>query len=156
MAVERLPDGRCVVCVYDFERDWWVAHIDGSDRTAEGHWIHAVLGDLLDIPRGVVSPDWLIDAANRLPERDTPLGKRVMCRCCGYLTLPRYGRYDICPVCNWEDDPTTIFEPGERAGPGPNYVSLTEGRRNFTTERVSNPRLKGRVTVREPLPEERP
>jgi hypothetical protein len=48
------------------------------DRTAEGHWIHAVLGDLLDIPRGVVSPDWLIDAANRLPERDTPLdGARV-------------------------------------------------------------------------------
>jgi hypothetical protein len=79
-----------------------------------------------------------------------------MCRCCGFLTLPRYGHYDICPVCDWEDDPTTIFEPGERGGPGPNHVSLSEGRRNFATEHISNPRLKGRVTVREPLPEERP
>jgi hypothetical protein len=156
MAVERLRDGRRVGGIYDFERDWWVARIESSDRPAEGHWIHAVLRDLLDVPRGVVSPDWLIDAADRLPERETPLGKRVMCRCCGYLTLPRYGHYDICPVCDWEDDPTTIFEPGERGGPGPNHVSLSEGRRNFATEHISNPRLKGRVTVREPLPEERP
>jgi hypothetical protein len=156
MAVERLPDGRRVVGFYDFERDWWVARIDGSDRTAEGHWIHAVLGDLLDVPRGVVSPDWLIATANRLAQRETSLGTRMMCRCCGYLTLQRYGYYDICPVCRWEDDPTTIFEPGERGGPGPNYVSLTEGRRNFATEGISNPDLKERVTVREPLPEERP
>jgi hypothetical protein len=79
-----------------------------------------------------------------------------MCRCCGHLTLPRYGYYDNCPVCRWEDDPTTIFEPGERAGPGRELREPTEGRRNFVTERISKPRLKDRVTVREPLPEERP
>jgi len=26
------------------------------------------------------------------------------CPCCGYLTLPERGAYDICPVCFWEDD----------------------------------------------------
>ncbi|EEW2168121.1 hypothetical protein PPV52_004650 [Escherichia coli O103] len=26
------------------------------------------------------------------------------CPCCGYLTLPERGQYDICPVCQWEDD----------------------------------------------------
>jgi hypothetical protein len=84
MRGEGLADGRRVVGVYDFGRDWWVVHIEGCDRVAEGHSIHAVLADLFDIPRGVVGPDWLIDAADRLPERETPLGTRVMCRCCGY------------------------------------------------------------------------
>lgn len=123
MAVVRLPDGRSVVGVYDFERDWWTVRIEGSDRQAEGHWVHAVLVALLDIPRGAVAPDWVLQAAQRLPAHETPLGERVMCRCCGYLTLPSHGHYDICPVCGWEDDPTTIFEPGERAGPGPNSAS---------------------------------
>jgi hypothetical protein len=35
-------------------------------------------------------------------------------------------------------------------------VSLAEGRRNFAREGISNPRLKGRVTVRQPLVEEQP
>lgn len=26
------------------------------------------------------------------------------CSCCGYLTLPERGHYDVCPVCLWEDD----------------------------------------------------
>ena len=99
----------------------------------------------------------MIDAADRLPEQDTPAGVRVMCRCCGFLTLPRYGYYEVCPVCHWEDDPTTILVPDERpGGPGPNHVSLTEGRHNFAQEGISRPRLKGRVTVRDPLLEERP
>ena len=72
--------------------------------------------------------------------------------------MPRYGRYDICPVCRWEDDPTTIFEPDERpGGPGPNYISLSEGRHNFVKEGISKPWLRDRrISVRDPLPEERP
>jgi hypothetical protein len=50
---------------------------------------------------------------------------------------------------------TTIFESGERGGPGPNHMSLMEARHNFATERISDPRLKG-LTVREPLPEGQP
>lgn len=80
-----------------------------------------------------------------------------MCRCCGYLTLPRYGGYDICDVCDWEDDPTTIFEAHESfGGPGPNHISLSEARRNFVGDGICCPWLKGQVTVRDPLPEERP
>jgi hypothetical protein len=79
-----------------------------------------------------------------------------MWRCCGFLTLSRYGFHESCPVCHWEDDPTTIFEPGEGAGPGPNYASLTEGRRNFAEHGIARPGLKGRVSIRAPLDHERP
>jgi hypothetical protein len=80
-----------------------------------------------------------------------------MCRCCGYLTLSRYGFYDICAVCYWEDDPTTIFEAGESpGGPGPNHISLSEGRRNFALEGVSWASPAAKARVRDPLPAERP
>ncbi|EJB9782664.1 hypothetical protein MXI60_003206, partial [Salmonella enterica subsp. enterica serovar Meleagridis] len=26
------------------------------------------------------------------------------CPCCSYLTLPERGQYDVCPICQWEDD----------------------------------------------------
>lgn len=155
MSAVTLADGRRLVGDYDFERDWWVVRVEGGDRVGEGHWVHAAVRELFGVRRGV-SPRWMIDAADRLPEHETSLGTRVMCRCCGFLTLPNYGHYVNCPVCGWEDDPTTIFEPGERAGPGPNYLSLTEGRRNFANEGISKPRLRGRIDVRAPLPEERP
>jgi len=123
---------------------------------AEGHWLHSVVGDLVALPRTTVSPPWLLDAVQRLAEWDTPLGRRVMCRCCGYLTLAEYGRYGICEVCGWEDDPTTIFEPGESSGgPGPNHISLSEGRRNFADGGNCCPWLKGEVPVRDPVPAER-
>jgi hypothetical protein len=127
-----------------------------SAGVGEGHWVHEAVRKLFGIRQGR-SPRWIIDAAERLPEHETPAGVRVMCRCCGFLTVSRYGYYEICPVCRWEDDPTTIFEPDETpGGPGPNYLSLTEARRNFAQHGISKPRLKGRVTVRAPLPEERP
>jgi hypothetical protein len=72
------------------------------------------------------------------------------------LTLGDYGGYEICPVCDWEDDPTTIFKPGERGGPGPNHLSLTEGRRHFAEQGISKLRLKGRVSLRSPLRAGRP
>jgi hypothetical protein len=154
MAAMTLADGRRLDGDYDFERDWWVVRVEGGTRVGEDHWVHRAVRDALGVQEGV-SPKWVIEAAERLPERETPLGIRVMCRCCGFLTLSRYGFYEICPVCNWEDDPTTIFTPGEPGGPGPNHLSLTEGRRNFAQAGLSNPRLKDRVTVRAPLPEER-
>ncbi len=152
-----LPDGGRLSASYEWSDDWWTARLEGSGRVAGGHWLHAVVRDLLPFPRGTVSPRWVLDAVQRLAERDTPLGRRVMCRCCGYLTLTRYGNYQGCAVCLWEDDPTTIFEPGESpGGPGPNHISLTEGRRNFAHEGISLPWLKGRMPVRDPLPAERP
>ena len=56
---------------------------------------HAAIRELFGVSQGV-SPRWMID---RLPEQETSLGTRVMCRCCGFLTLPNYGNYVNCPVC---------------------------------------------------------
>lgn len=150
----KLDDGRRLTAVYDFERDWWTASVSGGHRSAEGHWIHRVLKELFDVPAGEVNPRWLIDVADRVPEVETRDGRRVMCRCCGYLTLRRYGYYDDCPVCAWADDPTAIFEPGERGGAGENHLSLTEGRSNYTRHGIARPWLRNRVPVRAPLPAE--
>ena len=159
MASVELPDGRLLNARYEWPGDCWTAwraRLDGSARVAEGHWLHSVVRDLLPLPRKTISPPWLRDAVQRLAERDSPLGRRVMCRCCGYLTLTEYGGYQGCAVCVWEDDPTTIWEPGEPGGPGPNHISLSEGRLNFAHEGICCPWLKGRMTVRDPLPAERP
>ena len=157
MASVELPDGGRLNASYEWPRDWWTLRLDGSERVAEGRWLHSVARDLLPLPPKTVSPPWLLDAVQRLAERDTPLGRRVMCRCCGYLTLAKYGANENCGVCSSGDGPTTIFKPDESAGgPGPNGICLSEGRRNFASEGICCPWLKGRVTVRDALPEERP
>ncbi|KZN62199.1 CPCC family cysteine-rich protein [Pseudoalteromonas luteoviolacea] len=56
---------------------------------------------------------------------------RVTCPCCGYPTLAERGQYDICELCNWEDDGQddedshTVF-----GGPNGGY-SLDMARTNF-------------------------
>jgi hypothetical protein len=30
--------------------------------------------------------------------------KRVQCPCCKYLTLENKGEFEICILCDWEDD----------------------------------------------------
>ncbi len=57
--------------------------------------------------------------------------QREKCPCCGFLTLQELRSYEICELCDWEDDgqgdsnATEIF-----GGPNGDY-SLTEARRNF-------------------------
>lgn len=52
------------------------------------------------------------------------------CPCCDYVTLPERGRYNICPVCFWEDDGLDIDELD--FGSGANHgLSLREARANF-------------------------
>lgn len=54
--------------------------------------------------------------------------KLFTCPGCGYPTLPERGGYDICMVCNWENDLQDDKEADEIWG-GPNYdLSLTENR----------------------------
>jgi len=55
--------------------------------------------------------------------------KKDMCPCCGYYTLETKEKYDICPVCFWEDDP--FQRDDESLSSGANRVSLTEARKNF-------------------------
>ncbi len=76
------------------------------------------------------------------------------CACCGFLTLSEntHDTFEICPVCNWEDDDVQYEHPNFRGGA--NIESLNEARENYkqfgasSRERIKN--------VRGPLPDEIP
>lgn len=56
---------------------------------------------------------------------------RFACPCCHFLTLDERGRFEICPVCFWEDDGQGDADADEVRG-GPNGgLSLSEARSNF-------------------------
>ena len=48
------------------------------------------------------------------------------CPACGFLTIEEefYGTYNICPICDWEDDPAQLANPA--CGGGANTQSLTK------------------------------
>lgn len=51
------------------------------------------------------------------------------CPCCGNKTIGELGNYEICPICEWEDDPVQSEDP-DFAG-GANSPSLNEARLLF-------------------------
>lgn len=51
----------------------------------------------------------------------------IPCPCCGSKTLSEAGAYEICDVCDWEDDPVQSADP-DYAG-GANKLSLNEARK---------------------------
>lgn len=71
------------------------------------------------------------------------------CPCCGYITLPERGAYDLCPVCWWEDDDA---ETDAESLDGPNGKTLAEGQRLY--ERYGASDLNGVRQVRLPEPDE--
>src|SRR5882672_7012990 len=72
----------------------------------------------------------------------------VRCPCCGYTTLHERACYEICVLCEWEDDGQDDLRADEVWG-GPNHnLSLTEARRNFREHlnvfrRGEDPRIGG-------------
>jgi hypothetical protein len=65
-----------------------------------------------------------------------PIAGRIRCPCCGYPTLSEAAAYEICELCNWEDDGQGDEEADEVWG-GPNSdYSLAEARANFKRHRV--------------------
>ena len=69
---------------------------------------------------------------------------RYSCDCCGYKTLIYQGGYDLCFLCDWEDDDTYSWEyPDEVVGGANHDYSLREASRNFhkyyIMYRVANP-----------------
>jgi hypothetical protein len=71
--------------------------------------------------------------------------RKYLCPCCGYPTLSVRGSFEICGVCDWEDDGQNDGNANETLG-GPNGdYSLTEARSNFqnfaTMYRPSDPRF---------------
>jgi Cysteine-rich CPCC len=64
------------------------------------------------------------------------LASRVKCPCCGYPTLSERNVYEICDLCDWEDDGQDDKSAEEVWG-GPNSdYSLAEARQNFKKYRV--------------------
>ena len=52
----------------------------------------------------------------------------VPCPACGHLVFSHgYGSYDICPVCDWEDDGVQLANPCSAGGA--NHASLAEWQR---------------------------
>ena len=70
-----------------------------------------------------------------MSESKTP-GERHQCPCCRYPTLSERAAYEICVLCNWEDDGQDDASADEVWG-GPNSdYSLTAARENFQKYRV--------------------
>jgi hypothetical protein len=61
------------------------------------------------------------------------------CPCCGYQSLPedQPGSYEVCPVCDWMDDPVQFHNPAYVGDT--NHVSLTEARENFEEHGACTP-----------------
>lgn len=51
------------------------------------------------------------------------------CLCCDEPVFEALGEYDICPNCNWEDDPSQSKNP-DRGG-GANKMSLNEAKKAY-------------------------
>ena len=78
--------------------------------------------------------------------------KKYKCPCCGYYTLPELRLYDICPVCNWEDDIVQFQDPDFEGGA--NEESLNQARENYKDFGAINKKYIDEV--RKPLSEELP
>jgi len=83
--------------------------------------------------------EWFQDYFARI-ERGVIIAPRsgmvYSCPCCGYPTLHERGGYEICPLCNWEDDGQDDPDAYEVWG-GPNGAySLAEARENFQNNMV--------------------
>lgn len=58
--------------------------------------------------------------------------KRYNCPCCGALSLDEENSFNICSLCNWEDDPLQKEKPN--LGGGANIMSLKEAKKFFNEE----------------------
>lgn len=58
-----------------------------------------------------------------------PAEEPLPCPCCGHLTLYELWAYEICSVCNWEEDPFQLRFPW--ASIGSNHLCLIEAQDNY-------------------------
>ena len=83
-----------------------------------------------------------------------PTGLPLRCPCCGFKTLSERFCFEICIVCDWEDDGQDDHDAEVFPG-GPNgSLSLTEARANFRRFEACDERSIG--SVRSPRPDELP
>jgi hypothetical protein len=146
-----LDDGRTLVVQFQGARHGWGAYIPGgTDRPVSADTPAEAIAGYLGY-----SPAWADQVSESLL-RDLAEAPRYACDCCGFRTLLNPGYYDICPVCFWEDDrcDTGRWRDGPDAPSGPNRISLTEARANFTRSGACDERA--RPHVRAPRPHEYP
>jgi len=55
-------------------------------------------------------------------DKETPLP----CGCCGSNVIHERGAFEICPICDWEDDPAQARDPDLEGGA--NEMSLNAAR----------------------------
>lgn len=80
------------------------------------------------------------------------MNKKYACPCCYFLTLSEAppGTFEICPVCNWEDDDVQFHNQDYKGGA--NDVSLKEAKNNFKKYNASS--MKSLKLVRASLDDE--
>jgi hypothetical protein len=72
-----------------------------------------------------------VAATERAVNKPSQPGVLYNCPCCGYPTLSERGGYEICELCNWEDDGQDDPHASEMWG-GPNKAyTLADARVNF-------------------------
>jgi uncharacterized Zn finger protein (UPF0148 family) len=62
------------------------------------------------------------------PRTERKEGDAYCCPVCGYPTLSERGGYDICALCNWEDE--LVDDVDTATGPNRDYT-IREARENF-------------------------
>ena len=126
-----------------FSEGWYFA----GRYLYELSWSGKDMDEVLAVFSGCSEDEWE-EIVHGLSGRRTGLFR---CPCCGCYTLEEgSGKYDICEVCGWEDDPKQLRDP-DLAG-GANDVSLSEARENYLRMGASCEDALG--TVRPPTEEE--
>ena len=59
--------------------------------------------------------------------------EKYACPCCGEKTLDELNDYDICPICEWEDDPGQSKHPDDDLGA--NGISLNAYKANWSKKK---------------------
>lgn len=133
-----LDDGRVLVVQYEGERHGWACYIPGDhQKPTLMSTPLAALAEHLGYPLDA-TPGWMIELSERLL-RELAEAPRYPCQCCGFRTLLRQGKYAICDVCGWEDDPVaTARTPDVHSGP--NHMTLNEARDNYSRLGAKNQR----------------
>jgi hypothetical protein len=66
----------------------------------------------------------------RAIERRPKRGQWFLCPCCHFYTIGEAGNWEICEICNWEDDPYQDAKPDSTSGPN-GGICLIEAQANF-------------------------
>lgn len=60
------------------------------------------------------------------------MDNKKKCECCGFDTLPADSMFEVCPLCEWQDDPYQNEHPDYSGGA--NALSLNEYRETWMRE----------------------